>query len=319
MIDLSNRDLKNLALDFFNKIKGPLERRLGKHKATLATFETDRSHISLDQYLSSNMELIITGDLEKLSGTFNPELKNLFQIHYKRNIQFKAAINNIFFYENYALWGAYELAEKLGISTCPYCNRNYISPIGTDKSNFYRGDYDHFLSKSEFPYLRLSFFNLIPSCIICNQRSKRNQTTNLNNYIYPYKEGFGNDATFSFIPESYRQIIGQDKPYIYLRILDSNSSKGKKIKNNIKLFKLNQQYSIHHQELNSVLAFKKKSSNTYIKGALKLLSGAFTSEKEAYEFLFRNYHSQEEYEKQPLAKFTKEISDEIGINIYLGK
>lgn len=79
---------------------------------------------------------------------------------------------------------------------------------------------------------------------------------------------------------------------------------------------VNSQYSIHQQELAGILAMKEKSNNVYIKGAMNLLKGAFKSEKEAYEFLFRNYYSAEEYEKQPLAKFTKDIVDEIGISFY---
>ena len=53
----------------------------------------------------------------------------------------------------------------MGISVCPYCNRNYIF----SNENVITCQLDHFFSKEKYPILAVSFFNLIPCCSTCNR------------------------------------------------------------------------------------------------------------------------------------------------------
>mgnify|MGYP000006537395 CR=1 FL=1 len=57
--------------------------------------------------------------------------------------------------------------NSLNLSVCPYCNRQYI--FGTDNNRKVGAQFDHFYSKSKYPYLALSFYNLIPCCPTCNK------------------------------------------------------------------------------------------------------------------------------------------------------
>lgn len=56
-------------------------------------------------------------------------------------------------------------AQRIGVTTCPYCNRSYIF---TSSKSGTRPQYDHYFPKSKYPYLALSMYNLIPCCSICN-------------------------------------------------------------------------------------------------------------------------------------------------------
>ena len=55
---------------------------------------------------------------------------------------------------------------KMTNAECVYCGK---------KININDFDVEHFLPKSEFPYLSYSYLNLLASCKICNQNLKRNK------------------------------------------------------------------------------------------------------------------------------------------------
>ena len=69
-------------------------------------------------------------------------------------------------------WDAYAFVFLSGIKVCPYCNRQFVSPVVTSKGKI-RGSIDHFLPKSKYPYLSMSIYNWIPCCSNCNSYLKR--------------------------------------------------------------------------------------------------------------------------------------------------
>lgn len=92
---------------------------------------------------------------------------------------------------------ANEVLEKLKIRTCPYCNRNYTFTVKSSCSTEVRAfttrpEFDHFYNKSQHPLLALSFYNLVPSCSICNH-GKATENIGIN----PYFEGFSLNSEFA--------------------------------------------------------------------------------------------------------------------------
>ena len=68
--------------------------------------------------------------------------------------------------------------KKMGIKSCVYCNAQYAVAAKkgkTDSGKAFRSTYtiDHYLPKSDYPYLATSFFNLYPACSTCNQMKSR--------------------------------------------------------------------------------------------------------------------------------------------------
>lgn len=71
-----------------------------------------------------------------------------------------------------------KFVKKLGIKSCVYCNAQYAVAAKkgtTGRGKAFRSTYtiDHYLPKSEYPYLATSFFNLYPSCSTCNQMKSK--------------------------------------------------------------------------------------------------------------------------------------------------
>ncbi len=325
MINLFNsehRILADLSQAFFESIKEELVSRIDSEKKALNKHVTS-SGIGLGDYLARNIEKIITTDLQKLVNEVHPELEDLFEKNYqngpdKKPLPFKVSIDHIFFFESPEKWKPYNLARQLGVHCCPYCNRTYITTLGEDKAKFSRPDFDHFLPKSVYPYFRLSFFNLIPSCVICNRNAKGRKTTSLKNNIYPYSEGFGDKARFTYYPKTYQDLIGQGRPEVGFLFLGSDEHK-QKCENNIALFRLKEQYSVHTYELNHLIKLRLLYSVDYIDELMRKYPDLLKSREEAYKMAFGREFELAQDEKRPLSKFTRDILRDLGMLNTLGE
>lgn len=111
---------------------------------------------------------------------------------------------------------AYWLLRVLKVRVCPYCNRVYTTTLPTreelekaereDEFKPTRATFDHFYCQSQYPYLALSLFNLIPSCNICNN----NKSSKNHKIIYPYDEEFGKNAVFRLVPDLKEEKSGSN-------------------------------------------------------------------------------------------------------------
>jgi hypothetical protein len=93
----------------------------------------------------------------------------------------------------------YDLARALKVNTCPYCNRNYTVTVGQLK-RVTRPDFDHFFPKGAYPLLALSFYNLIPSCLVCNRSVKNQKSIVYGKFLHPYEEAFDQAAKINYFP-----------------------------------------------------------------------------------------------------------------------
>ncbi len=91
-------------------------------------------------------------------------------------------------------YNAYDLASKLQVNVCPYCNINSTFTI----ENGTRPEFDHFYDKTTYPILSLSFYNLIPSCHICNSSLKGDKNFSLKTHIHPYIDSFDEGGKILF-------------------------------------------------------------------------------------------------------------------------
>lgn len=111
------------------------------------------------------------------------------------------------------------LASKLNIKCCPYCNMHYtlVVPAGSrGKSSKMIAEFqfDHFFSKSDYPLLSMSLYNLIPACANCNF-SKSDSHLSLD--FHPYHVDL--DSKFRFeISKEELNLIMMKEPTDKLRI-----------------------------------------------------------------------------------------------------
>lgn len=153
----------------------------------------------------------------------------------------------------------HKLMNSVGLRTCPYCNRNYITSYG-EKST---ADLDHFYQKKQYPLFALSLFNFVPSCSVCNSRMKN--TYPADNALYPYEEGFEDDAKFELktTRKPYEKNFCESIFHLFQAIRDTKfdefsleiitdpktpPSKKEKIENSEKLFHLTEVYENHKQD-----------------------------------------------------------------------
>lgn len=106
-----------------------------------------------------------------------------------------------------------ELYLNLGFlnASCPYCNDRRVEIVkknglhGRAPQNIAYFDLDHFYPKSQNPFFALSFYNLIPSCHICNSSEKKDIAFSTVTHLHPFQHSFDNFYKFNI---SIRTILG---------------------------------------------------------------------------------------------------------------
>lgn len=211
---------------------------------------------------------------------------------------------------------AYDLAKVLKVNTCPYCNRNYTVTVIREKSKITRPDFDHFFPKKQYPLLALSFFNLIPSCSICNRTVKNQAKIVYGKYVHPYEEGFGNALKINFFPKDVDSSVGMKANYEIVPLLNPlEPIKTKMCLASFKLFQLKDIYvESHNDEISEIIRKHHISNGRY----LEMLKAAFPQIgdiDELYRLAFGNFYMEEHLERRPLSKLTKDVVDQLVFTI----
>jgi hypothetical protein len=72
-----------------------------------------------------------------------------------------------------------EFRKKNEYSVCPFCGMHNLIPKQADDKN----EYDHYISKGDYPFCSINFANLVPMCGECNKPRNKGQKD------IPYKPG----------------------------------------------------------------------------------------------------------------------------------
>jgi aspartate carbamoyltransferase regulatory subunit len=224
-------------------------------------------------------------------------------------------LTKIFNYDKYISSSkstSYNFALKLGRNTCTYCNRLYTNTVVkkdvhtnrmNNKGRITRPQFDHWFAKSKFPILGLSYFNLIPSCSVCNSSIKGDAVFDLATHSHPYltKE---DDFKFSF---NFKDVSENN--------VTVNSVAGTKIEKILQEFKINEVYNAHSAlELKDLLDLKYKYTENYIN---TLFNESFATlgvkKEEAYRLIFGVEHDEVDFHKRAFSKFKKDILEELKV------
>ena len=250
----------------------------------IADIDTIKNY--LENKVSSTSLLIHQGDKKLKSDDFKKYQKKFEDLYEKNLSNVKAPFKKPFF----------KLFEDLNV--CPYCNRNFINPIykensvGTDNKN-QSPDIEHFFPKSIYPFLSLSISNLLPSCTFCN-KIKHDIDTYKHNCLSPY-EIKSSDFRFDFTLKSER--VKEVKLI----------SKNKDCKNS-EILHLESLYNqVHSKYINDIFDDVLKYPKSYYDKSLK----NFKLTENEYKKVFRNYYKEEDFNKQPLSKMTKDLYNQI--------
>lgn len=187
-------------------------------------------------------------------------------------------------------WNAYSLVRALDVNVCPYCNRNYISNLTRRKKRTCQ--LDHYFNKNLYPFLALSFYNLIPSCGPCNHIKSTSDIS-----VSPYQAG-EIDHLIGF--EYLGSITRRDLLKIELKV-------DEKMKLNKEIFGLDELYDTHKDYLIDILLKKETYPDTYLEEILKNYPNLYKNKDEILNVLYSNYLKVDDFQKRPLAKFTADI------------
>lgn len=245
------------------------------------------------------------------ANTFQMKLYiEYFETNFPNSLEKEKELNRILreeiFEKEYKNWssrkkyGAYYFVKALGLNSCPYCNRNYTFVVDNDNGKL-RPEIDHFYPKAIYPFLAMSFYNLIPSCPICNHTKSDEVKDNLEN---PYDIEV-NSYQFTYTPQSVEFTIVEEEKYNFDNFeieISGNQS-------NIELFKLEELYKQHKDVVLELLIKKAYYPESYI---AELTKFGF-SKDEVFRYLFSNYNQEDDLHKRPLSKLTSDIAKELGL------
>ncbi len=194
---------------------------------------------------------------------------------------------------------AHWLTKRLKIRVCPYCNRTYTFTVekvyqNTGKVVRVKPEIDHFYPKSNknYQHLALSFYNLIPSCPICNHAKK--------DEIFDYHPYVGNLAS---VGEPYFEVtlkdggIFSDNPVAVLNNAPKNAD----------TLALNELYEGHTDYVKELL----DKIQAYNHSLYDPLITSFQMEGKTAEYIdqliWGTYVDATQLDKRPLSKLTHDI------------
>lgn len=206
-------------------------------------------------------------------------------------------------------YDAYDLAQKLQVNVCPYCNLNATYTVIRDKDiKVTRAEFDHFYDKDSNPILALSFYNLIPSCHTCNSTLKGSEKFSMKSHLNPYADSFDEVAKFTLKIEDSTFYHSVDGFSVKLE------SKDERAENNIKSFELDILYDNHKDIVLELIQKQAIYNESYLDELLTQYEGTLFKNREDLQGLISGgYVSDDEIGKRPLSKLVKDISAELGL------
>lgn len=227
-------------------------------------------------------------------ATFNSESKKLFV---------EKGYNGWFL--DYAI--NYNLSEWLDQHTCAYCNKNYI--LVSRKKNGEKGincQFDHWFDKANHPILALSFYNLIPSCSVCNSSLKSTSPFTTDTHLHPYMDKDISER-YSF---SYR-FGDSDENEISIANEENLDIKTRRTLKDLSTKLVYKRHS--SKELQDLIDLRSKYSSNYLKILTKdtFSEDLELTEDECYRLIFGIELDSENHHKRPFSKFKKDIISEL--------
>jgi len=157
--------------------------------------------------------------------------------------------------------------------------------------------------------MSLSFYNLIPSCHICNSSTKGSTVFSLGTHIHPYVQKDANPK-IEFKPTV---VSGHSSPYS----VKIDRVAGSKEDNTVKAFALDEIYAEHGRlEVEDLMRFNSAYNDGYLKVLFDELLDRFCpkmSKAEVYRMLFGTELEPERFGERPMSKLKHDILEYLHI------
>lgn len=198
-----------------------------------------------------------------------------------------------------------DFIKDINLDTCLYCNRGYIYYLSGVDGTDIKPEIDHFYPKAKYPFLGLSFYNLIPSCQICNGGdAKGSKDPNDEDLVNPYElddENFKFTYKISKI-DVLRPLASKYNVEVKLR---------SRLEGNNRVFKLERLYQQHSDHVLELIIKSQCKYPTVVRDYLKSYKGLAFDNHEIDRIIVGNYTRPEDVGKRPLAKMYQDIAREL--------
>lgn len=267
----------------------------------------------IKDYMLKNFYKIITGlpdELETIRCELESDCKKAF-FRKKRGkntevpTRFNKNIVKAFNYRENRKGILLELAKRLNVKCCPYCNHQYTLYVTDWNKEKAALQFDHFIDKGVYPIFSMSIFNLIPSCQICNHTKMTHQ---LSPKFNPYMTDISSLFKFRVdYPLSYLT-MNNNTDYVDIAMV-ANKRKAvaqAELDSFDETFLIKAQYA-RHKDIVEEINYK-----TYLEAYYNDRSNfefINDSDFEPYRLLY-GYTDKKEIEKRPLTKFTQDIREQ---------
>jgi len=194
-------------------------------------------------------------------------------------------------------WNDYAFVMESGLRVCPYCNRQYITPIYSDHGKM-RADLDHFLPKSKLPYFSMSLYNLVPVCKSCNQSLKRDHEFSFDS-ISPYED---------HISEYFRFKANVRTHEITLKIHASTPA----IMQHIDIFKIESLYNYHRNHVEELIKKRIAYPDEYIQWLYEENRAYFNSVHEVKQLIIGFIDDKSKLNEEAFLKLRRDLAEQLG-------
>lgn len=295
---------------------------LGKKKSIIEYIKANfGDSFTLKDFLTEGKDktIEIIEVYEKFSSAKKDEVKNKFQYfinQYEEKIASTDRKSKNYYEYKEEQYNAYFLCKELNINVCPYCNKNYMVTISdVEKEIFTRPTLDHFFSKSKYPFLALSLYNLVPSCHICNSHIKKDIDFHIETHIHPYFEDFNKIKKFSIDRDLLSLVNKEDEFNIVFESRKGITLKQEERANkSIKDLALEDIYNKHKDRVLELIDL----SRAYNEASFENLVNEFKNSTKIFEdvndvkrLMLCHHVEDENIDKRPLNKLVKDISEEL--------
>ena len=203
--------------------------------------------------------------------------------------------------------------RNIGIKTCVYCNSQLTIVLIKSKTEIdARLEVDHHYSKSEFPYLSISLFNLFPCCSSCN---KRKSSTLVNYKLYTDDISKLKKSEYNFeITRASKCTYLLTKDAEQIEILFNDSSVlpigNKSLQSAFRIKEI-------HDTQKDIIAELIIKSQIYNESFKRILQKNFSklslNQNDFDRVIVGNYTEEKDIHKRPFSKMTMDIAKQLGL------
>lgn len=228
-------------------------------KSLFSQSEQERAKRVLELCISDDLENLIENFENKFWDSFGFSFKNPKSEGQKKIVkEIKELFDVILDYAKFntgrkvegadgknSLWNRHVYVINTGVKVCPYCNRQYITSYSSeDKTGKTTADVDHYYPQSLYPYLQMNLYNMVPSCNICNSKTKGFKDKR---HLNPYQDG--TDSLLFEIPlDDVKTLYSSDVE----KIIVNTRGNPKAVASN-EVFKLDRIYQTHTSDIKRLL------------------------------------------------------------------